>query len=111
MESKQNNQEKQPVITPEKVVGAFRVKGRENPQALELLNQWQEQEMARRDTYEITETDVYLNRAKILRDAGFVQEAIDCFEDVKLQAFNEYNDALESECDQEITKLKQKLGN
>ncbi len=105
----ENGIERKLKITPEQVVGAFNARGRENKGALELLEQWMNQEQVRRDNGEITEVDLWLGRAKILRDAGFVQEAIDCFVDLENQAFLEYNDLLLDECQLELTKLRAKL--
>ncbi len=86
-----------------------------NPeQGRQMINQWLDIQYEKRDKGEITELELFWDQSMLLRDCGLIDEAINSFDQVAEQAWQEQDRDLVDRCNGEIDKLiamKQQINN
>lgn len=93
-------------IQEREVIDALKAKGNEDPEAHALLLRWTEQEKRRAGSGLEDQIKVVIRQARLYREAGFVDEALDTLEDAALRAWNEQLDLLHTKILREIDNVK-----
>ncbi len=93
----------------QKLVRLLKDKGVHDPEANEFLDKWtREQEMTieQAEDYPLEQIQFNLRRARLYFKAGYVDEALEDFEDARTQAWNEQRTELYEAIMKEIDKLE-----
>jgi len=93
-----------------RLVGLFKEKGLQAPEAKKLLIEWIKMQEAKRSNDSEVEIKSNLRRARLYLRIGLVDEAFENFEDAKTQAWNEHRDDLYEAIEKEVDEIKDSLG-
>jgi len=96
------------VVTAEEVVEILKTKGKDDPEAKELLSRWiiQEEELAAEANGGRANVVVSMSQAFLFSEAGLLKEALDSYRDALYQARQEGETDLEEMMRAEIEKLE-----
>jgi len=96
----------------QKLVRLLKEKGVEDPEAKEFLDKWtreQEKLIEQAEDYPLEQIKFNLRRARLYFEAGYVDEALEDFEDARTQAWNEQRTELYAAIMKEMDEMEDSL--
>lgn len=97
----------------QRLIRLLQEKGAEDPETRELLNNWTQEQEQKVEKSNDPDAPILLNltRAHLYAAAGYIEEALENFEDARTQAWNEQRDKLYQAIMREMDQLEESLNN